>query len=169
MADLVLVGLDVLHQAQLLQVRHHLVAGLVAIKAGVCSAVVVDPAIKREDVDHFQVVALAAGVVVRVVPRRDLHAACAELPLDQQTVGDDRDGAVLERQENPVANQVLDSGRRPDGPRSPCRPASSPDAWWRWRGRRDQAWHPSAVAAEIAALTTSAWGSPATPSAGRIG
>jgi hypothetical protein len=52
-------------------------------------------------------VPLAAGVIVGVVRRRDLHGARAEVHVDQDAVQDDRDLAAVERVDDVLAVQVL--------------------------------------------------------------
>lgn len=54
-------------------------AHLVAWLAGIRAAVAVQRAVVVQDVDELQVVALACGEILRVVRRRDLRAAGAEV------------------------------------------------------------------------------------------
>ena len=102
-----LVVLDLLHQAERLEVLHDLLPRRLDRHPGVRAAAVVDAAVRREDVDHGQFVAQAARVVVRVVPRRDLHTARAQLRLGQQPVRDDRNRPVHQRQHAVLTDQVL--------------------------------------------------------------
>lgn len=59
-----------------------------------------------EDVQQWQVVALADFIVVEVVSRGDLHAAGTELGV-AVVVGDDRDAAADQRQFDELADQCL--------------------------------------------------------------
>ena len=97
--------LDLLQQALLLQLLHHGLAGLVAFEALEGAAVLVDVAVGGEDVDFLQPMALAGLVVVGVVGGRDLHHARSELAVDE-VVGDDRDAAVDQRQDDVAADEV---------------------------------------------------------------
>ncbi len=72
----------------------------------VLRCVFVDLRVQREDGDHFQLVALAHGIVVEVMRGRDLHHAGAEF-LVHVFVGDDGDGAVAQRQRDLLADEVL--------------------------------------------------------------
>ena len=64
--------------------------------------VVVERAVGVEDVDHRQLLPLADVVVVRIVGRRDLHAAGAQLGLGP-FVGHERNLAVQQRQQQLAA------------------------------------------------------------------
>ena len=74
---------------------------------------------------------LPAGVVVRVVGRRHLHAAGAERRVGEQAVGDDRDLAVHERDRHRLADEVLVALVGRDARTRRCRRASSRAAWSR--------------------------------------
>ena len=106
-ADLRFVRLDLLHQAERFEIHDHFLARLVPVQARVRPAVLVDLPVRREDVDHLHAVPLRERIVVRVVPRRDLHAAGAEFLADEDAVRDDRDRLVHERQHAMFADQVL--------------------------------------------------------------
>ena len=84
-----------------------------AVEFGVFGAVgiehlghVPDVGVLGHDVNHRQIVALAHGIVVEVVGRRDLHATGAFLRIGVM-VGNDGDTAVHQRQHHVLANQVL--------------------------------------------------------------
>ena len=96
-------------------------------------AVVVQRRRRREDVDLRQAVALADLEVVEVVRRRDLHAAGAELRIDE-LVGDDRDRAVRRTAARRSCRSGAGSARRRDAPRPRCRRAWSRGASSRRRG-----------------------------------
>ena len=106
-ADLGLVRLGAFKQVLGLEVLNNLLAGLVPVEAGVRAAVGVDVPVRRQDVDHLQVVPQAHLVVVRVVRGRDLDAPGAELRVDEQAVGDDRQLAPQQRQHHGLANEVF--------------------------------------------------------------
>ncbi len=71
--------------------------GLVHRQPLVRPGVLVERAVGVEDVDHRQLLPQADFVVVRIVGRRDLHAAGAQLRLGPD-VGDQRNLAVQQRQ-----------------------------------------------------------------------
>ena len=81
----------------------------VALQARVRSAGGRDVAVVAHHVHERQVVALAGGVVVVVVGRRDLDRAGAERRVDHG-VGDDRDEAVDEGDPRPAADEVRVAG-----------------------------------------------------------
>ena len=82
-------------------------AGIVAVQAAIfLGAVLVDTRVEREDRDRRQAVAVADLPVVEVVRRRDLDAAGAEFLVDIG-VGDDRNGATGERQDDVLAAAAL--------------------------------------------------------------
>jgi hypothetical protein len=87
--QLVLLGFD--QQAQRVEVGHHLLARHEAVQPAVGGrGVVVDLGVQVQHADHGQAVALAHGIVVGVVRRRDLDHAGAELAVDVG-IGDHRD------------------------------------------------------------------------------
>ena len=88
-----------------------------------------------EDVDLLEAVALAGREVVEVVRRRHLHGPGAELRVDEDRVGHDRDRPVDERVAHPLAVERQCSVDRRGARRRPCRRASSRGAWWRRRSR----------------------------------
>ena len=101
-----LVFLDLHHQAQGLQVGHHLFAGRKAVQAlvgGRC--LVVDLGIEREHADHWQAVALAHGVVVGVMRRGDFDHAGAKGSV-HIGVGNYRDASAAQGQLYLLADQV---------------------------------------------------------------
>ena len=102
--QLVRLGFD--QQAFVFQVCKDLLAGFVAVEAAVLSRCrVVDRRGRGQDVDQWQVVALAHLVIVEVMRGRDLDHAGAEFTLDIG-VGDDRNLALGQRQLHHLANQV---------------------------------------------------------------
>ncbi len=101
------VGLDLLKQAERLEVRNHELTCREAIEAAILLRhFVVERRVLVEDVDERQVVPLADVVVVEVVPRSDLHAAGAERRIGV-VVTDDRNQALGQRQPDLLADQVL--------------------------------------------------------------
>jgi hypothetical protein len=85
---------------------HDLAASLVTIQAGELGAVLVDPGRVVEHGDHRPAVAFAGLVVVVVVGRRDLDRAGAERAI-HHGVGDDRHGAIDERDHRPAADEAV--------------------------------------------------------------
>ncbi len=75
--------LAAIEQPQLVHVLRDGLARLEAVHAGVLAAVLIDGAVGVEDVDHRQLVAQTASVVVGVVGGRHLHAAGAQLRVHQ--------------------------------------------------------------------------------------
>ena len=93
-----LVVLDFFEQAQFLHVLDNLLTGLESIHAAVgFRRAVVDAGVVVENVDDFQVVALADLVVVEIVRRRDLDAAGTEFRV-HVVVGNDGYAAAGQRQ-----------------------------------------------------------------------
>jgi hypothetical protein len=113
-----------LYQAFGVHVGHDLFAGLFTRKAGVSgrqtavhigvfSAIgvnhfgyIADAGVLGHDVDHYQVVALAHGVVVKVVGGGDLDAATAFFRVGVG-VGENGNASAYQREVNEFANQVL--------------------------------------------------------------
>ena len=81
-ADGVRVGDDLLQCAFLFERGDHRLLRLFSRHSGEAAAVLVDPPLFSEDVDCFQVVALADREVDRVVRRGDLEDARPELGID---------------------------------------------------------------------------------------
>ena len=81
-------------------------ARLEAVQPFERTGVLVHRAVEVEDVDLLEAVALAGRKVVRVVGRRHLHDAGAELGVDQLRVEDDRNQAVDERMPHVLAVQM---------------------------------------------------------------
>ena len=105
-------------------------AGLVAVQALVLAAVLVDRAVGVQDVDDADLgMPLLAGVVVRIVGRRHLHAAGAERRVGEQAVGDDRDVAVHQRDRHRACRSGACSARRTDARTRRCRRASFRAGW----------------------------------------
>ena len=80
--------------------RTHAVHAAIGVRC-----VVIDAGVGVQDVDAGQIVALAHGVVVEVVGRCDLDAACAELGVHMR-IADDGDLASDKRQPRARADQV---------------------------------------------------------------
>ena len=59
-----------------------------------------------QDVVYRQVVPLADVVIIEVMGRRNLDAACAELRIDI-VIGDDRNTAANDRQNNFLSDEIL--------------------------------------------------------------
>ena len=101
--DLDLAVLNLGQEAQGVEVRHHALARREAIVALIVASVGVEGPVVVEDVDGADLeVALPHHVVVRIVGRRDLHAARAELRLGP-LVEDQRDLSVHEREHDRLA------------------------------------------------------------------
>ena len=125
-----LVRLDLLEQAEGVEVGDHALAGLEAVQAGVGAGGGGHVRGVVDDLDLGQVVAAAGLEVVEVVGGGDLDDAGAELRV-RHFVEDDGDLAVHERQLDGLAVEIavalvlgIDGARR-------CRRAWSRAAWWR--------------------------------------
>ena len=105
-SDRVTNRLDADEQSLLLQLLNHELPRLIAVHAGVLSALVVHCRIIIQDIDLFKVVALADLKVVRIVGRCDLDAACSELHVDV-VIGDDRNLTVRERKLQHLSDDIL--------------------------------------------------------------
>ena len=102
--------LDLLDEAQLLHVRHDLLARVEAVEPAVfLRRLVVQPGELVEDADGFEIVAAADLEIVEVVRRGDLDRARALLRIGI-FVGHDRDPAADQRQHGVLADQVLPLG-----------------------------------------------------------
>ena len=100
-------GLDLVHQAQGLQVRDHAPARLEAIQPPVgCRRLLIDGGIVVEDIDHRQAVAAAHLIVVEIVGRGYLDDAGAEFAV-HVVVRYDRNLAPGQGQFHHAADQVL--------------------------------------------------------------
>ena len=101
------VVVDFLDQTQRLEIGHNLLARLKAIHALISRRNrVVQRTIGVQDVDHFQIVALADFKVIEVVRRGDLDRTRARLRVSI-VVANDRDHTTDERQFDVLANQIL--------------------------------------------------------------
>ena len=89
-------------------------------------------ALRREDVDRPQAMALADLEIVEIVRRGDLDRARAQLRVGV-FVGDDRDAAADQRQDRRACRRDAGSARQSDAPRRRRRRASSRAASWRRR------------------------------------
>ena len=105
-ADVVLDRLNLDEVAARIEILHDLLSRLQCRHARVFASVFVDDAAVVHDVDDRQLVAQADLKVVRVVRRRDLHNAGAEILLDIR-IRDNRDFPIDERQDHRLANQRL--------------------------------------------------------------
>ena len=105
-ADVVFVVLDLNEVAAFLEVLNNRLAALVAVHALVLAAVCVDGRVLVEHENLLEVVALTHLEVVRVVARRNLDTAGAELHVNV-LVAEDRDLAVHDREDAGLADQVL--------------------------------------------------------------
>ena len=98
LADAQLVRLDLFHQPELFQLRHHLLARLDSDPGRrTCPAAAVILASLVDHLDARQVVALARFEIVGIVRGRDLHRARAELRIGH-LVENDRNLAIHQRQ-----------------------------------------------------------------------
>ena len=105
-ADIVVIRLDLHEVALRLEVGDDLLARLIAVEALIFAAVLIDDALVVEDADDLEVVAQADLKVVRVVSRRHLDAAGAEVHLGI-VVRHDGDLLADERQDDVLADDVL--------------------------------------------------------------
>ena len=101
-----LVVLDLNEVAAFLEVLNNRLAALVAVHALVLAAVCVDGRVLVEHEDLLEVVTLTHLEVVRVVARRNLDAAGAELHVNV-LVAEDRDLAVHDREDAGLADEML--------------------------------------------------------------
>ncbi|KFB72022.1 MAG: hypothetical protein AW09_002797 [Candidatus Accumulibacter phosphatis] len=98
--------IDLVEQACCFEVGDDLLARCKAIHALVASrSVVVDLRVQGQDRDHRQSVALADRVVVEIVCGSDLDATGTKCEV-HVGIGDDRDGALAERQPDHFSDQV---------------------------------------------------------------
>ena len=101
------VVLDLLQQAQRVQIVDHFLAGVEPVQAAVgLRRVVVQMRLDGKQVDLRQIVALAHFVVVEVMGRGDFHAAGTEVRV-HVIVGDNRNIAVGQWQTHGLADQIL--------------------------------------------------------------
>ena len=106
LADAQPVRLDLLHQLERFEIRHHLLARVVTIQAGVLARRGRHLRVPVDHLDARQVVALAGLEVVGIVRRRDLHRARPESELGH-LVENDRNVAIHQRQPHGLAGQLL--------------------------------------------------------------
>ncbi len=104
------VGLGLDEEALGFEVGHDALADLLAWQIGINPGVLVVGAVGVEEVDHREVVAQTGLVVVGVVRGGDLDAAGAELGIDEDRVGEDRDAAAGEGEFDLLADEVLVAG-----------------------------------------------------------
>ena len=104
--DGVVMILDMVKQAQRLELRHHGLTRLPARHARELAEALYHMRRLVEDVDLLKAVALAHGEVVGVVSGGDLHAAGAEFLVDVE-VGEHGDLAVDDGKHDLLAHQVL--------------------------------------------------------------
>ena len=105
-AYVVLVVLNLDQPAAFLKVLYNRLAALVAVHALVLAAVCVDGRVLVEHEDLLEVVALTHLEVVRVVARRNLNTAGAELHVNV-LVTENRNLAVHDREDAGLADEVL--------------------------------------------------------------
>src|SRR5215472_4595600 len=82
------------------EIVQHTLAGLKAIEAGVGAAVCIHARGFIEDIDLRKIVALAGGVIVGIVRRRDFYGASAEFGIGELIENDGnfaRDFVAIER------------------------------------------------------------------------
>ena len=80
-ADLIGVGLDLLHEACGLEVYLDLLTYIEAVHAGVSATVLVERPVVVEDIDGLELVLLSEDIVIDVVCRGDLQTAGTELDI----------------------------------------------------------------------------------------
>ncbi len=75
--------LDLGEQPGAFHISHDLLACIKAVHTTIgLWRIVVDGGIDRENIDHFQVVALANFIVIKIVGGRDFYAASTKLRID---------------------------------------------------------------------------------------
>ena len=114
-------------EALFLQIGHHALARFEAVETRVRAGVLVHVRVLVHHVDLRQIVAQSGLKIVGIVRRRHLHRAGAELRL-REFVGDDRNLAIHQRNENTSCRADACSARLWHSRRSRYRPASSRDA-----------------------------------------
>ena len=107
MADLRGVRLSLQKVAALFQGFHDERTRFQSVHAGELPGHFVQGPVGIENVDFRQLVPFAAKVVVGVVGGRHLYAARAEFPVNQQSVADNGYGALDQRQNNVLADQMF--------------------------------------------------------------
>ena len=105
-AYLVVIILNLLHQASRLKVKGNLLADIHAVLTYIHACSLRDCAVWIEDVDSFEVVSLAESVVVDVVSWSNLKTSCTELDI-HIAVFDDRDDTSHKRHDDLVTTEPL--------------------------------------------------------------
>ncbi len=112
------------------QIVQHLLARFVAIEPRVAAGVLIHHRVLVHEIDLRQIVSQSRLKVIGIVRRRHLHRAGSELRL-RQFVGNDRNLALHQRQQNFLAVQVLIAFVLSRLRRPRYRPAWFPAAWSR--------------------------------------
>ena len=98
--------LDLVEQAKLFEFSHHCFARFIARHAREFAEAIDHDRMLIEDVDLIEIVALAYGIVIRVVSRRYLHTTSTEFFIHHE-IGNDRYLAVHDGKHDRLAHQVL--------------------------------------------------------------
>ena len=106
MHDRMMMVLDMIEQAMLLEPRHNCLTALLAAHAGELAVALHDVRRLVEDVDLLQPVALAHGKVVGVMGGSDLHETGAETRVDVE-IREDRDLAIHDGQHDLRAHELI--------------------------------------------------------------
>ena len=105
-AHLIVIVLNLLHQARCLQVEGNLLAHLHAVLTHIESCLLREGAVRIEDVDDVQIMCLTQCVVVHVMCRSHLQTASTELDV-HIAVFNHRDDTVHQRHNHLVTSQPL--------------------------------------------------------------
>ena len=106
MHDRVMMVLNVIEQAMLLEPRHHGLAAFLAAHAGELAIAFHDVRRLVEDVDLLQAVALAHGEVVGIMGGSDLHETGAETRIDVK-IGENGNLAIHDGQHDLRAHELI--------------------------------------------------------------
>ena len=99
--------LDLLEVAERLHVLDDPLASRKHRQPGVLPAVLVERAVRVQDVDDADLlVALIARIVVGIMSRRDLHATRPQCFVREQSIGNDRDDSPGQRNANMLADEM---------------------------------------------------------------
>ena len=96
---------DFRDESELLEVRHHLLAGIEAVETGIAARFLRHAGILVNDFDLRQIVPLARFEVVGIVRGRDLYYASAEFRIGQ-LIENDRNLPIHQRQHDGLAVQI---------------------------------------------------------------
>ena len=97
--------LDLVEQAKLFEFSHHCFARFIARHAREFAEAIDHDRMLIEDVDLIEIVALAYGIVIRVVSRRYLHTTSTEFFIHHE-IGNDRYLAVHDGKHDRLAHHV---------------------------------------------------------------